>query len=277
MRPGAAGRRTLENAVAQPPGSAHRQHARVLGAGPGGLSLCLRRRGHRARRQNRHPQRGDRLQRPLVLPPHDRQRRAYRALRHRKVLRLVDHLVPVFRRRDEPRPGLHARILVHPPAGPARARPDRGRHVPVARRAALRLAVRGLRLLPPRNDGRPGEFQTDGHRGADPRKRQRQPRSGLHDGCRRTAALLRFPHAFVRRSALPRITPYAGPLADHGRHTRRLRTHTAALSQQSRHELLFKRQRGSAVSPRNRHRRDERDSPLLYRNTPEILGHVQLR
>lgn len=36
MRLGASGRRTLENAVAQQPGSAHRQHLLVLGARPGG-------------------------------------------------------------------------------------------------------------------------------------------------------------------------------------------------------------------------------------------------
>ena len=61
MRLGASGRRTLENAVAQQPGSAHRQHLLVLGARPGRLSLRLRRRGHRARRQDRHPQRPDQL------------------------------------------------------------------------------------------------------------------------------------------------------------------------------------------------------------------------
>ena len=167
MRLGADGRRTLEGAVAQPCGIADRQYALLLGARTGRVSLCLRRRGNRARRADGHPPGRDTLQRPVLLPPHDPQRRTHGALRRRQFLGGLDHQLPVFRRRDDPRPGFPAPFVFHAQTGAYGTHSHRGHRIPLARTGDVPLAAGRIRILPPRRDERPGAFQADRHRGAD--------------------------------------------------------------------------------------------------------------
>ena len=150
MRLGADGRRTLEGAVAQPCGIADRQYALLLGARTGRVSLCLRRRGNRAQRADGHPPGRDTLQRPVLLPPHDPQRRAHGALRRRQFLGGLDHQLPVFRRRDDPRPGFPAPFVFHAQTGAYGTHSHRGHRIPLARTGGVPLAAGRIRILPPR-------------------------------------------------------------------------------------------------------------------------------
>ncbi len=150
LRRRADGRRAFQTAMVRQKRAAHRQHAGVLAARPGRLSLRLHRSGNRARRADRHPPRRNPLQRPRRLPPHDPQRRAHPPLRGRPLLPLVDYRLPLFRRRHDARPGFPAPLLLHAPAGPHRAHVFARARCPLARRRALPLARRAVRLLPPR-------------------------------------------------------------------------------------------------------------------------------